>query len=79
MGDTSGTGVAFTRSPVNGEKNIFGEFLVNAQEDVVAGIRTPVPISEMAQAFPAVYEDFMRISEVLGKSLCRYAGYGIYR
>ncbi len=66
MGDTSGTGVAFTRSPVNGEKNIFGEFLVNAQgEDVVAGIRTPQPISEMAQAFPAVYEDFMRISEVL--------------
>ncbi len=66
MGDTSGTGVAFTRSPVNGEKEIFGEFLVNAQgEDVVAGIRTPQPISEMAQAFPAVYKDFMRISEVL--------------
>ena len=66
MGDTSGTGVAFTRSPVNGEKAIFGEFLVNAQgEDVVAGIRTPQPIAEMAQAFPAVYEDFMRIAEVL--------------
>ena len=66
MGDTSGTGVAFTRSPVNGEKAIFGEFLVNAQgEDVVAGIRTPQPIAEMAQAFPEVYSDFMRISEVL--------------
>ena len=66
MGDTSGTGVAFTRSPVNGEKAIFGEFLVNAQgEDVVAGIRTPQPIAEMAQAFPDVYSDFMRISEVL--------------
>ncbi len=66
MGDTSGTGVAFTRSPVNGEKAIFGEFLVNAQgEDVVAGIRTPQPIAEMAQAFPAVYDDFVRIANVL--------------
>ena len=68
MGDTSGTGVAFTRSPVNGEANIFGEFLVNAQgEDVVAGIRTPQPISEMAVAFPEVYKDFTRISELLEK------------
>src|SRR5665648_1048233 len=68
MGDTSGTGVAFTRSPVNGEKKIFGEFLVNAQgEDVVAGIRTPLPISEMADTFPEVYKDFTRISELLEK------------
>lgn len=66
MGDTSGTGVAFTRSPVNGEKKIFGEFLVNAQgEDVVAGIRTPQPIDEMAVAFPEVYIEFKRISELL--------------
>ena len=66
MGDTSGTGVAFTRSPVNGEKAIFGEFLVNAQgEDVVAGIRTPQPIAEMAQAFPEVYTEFTRIAELL--------------
>ncbi len=66
MGDTSGTGVAFTRSPVNGEKKIFGEFLVNAQgEDVVAGIRTPQPINEMAIAFPEVYKEFMRIAELL--------------
>ena len=66
MGDTSGTGVAFTRSPVNGEKAIFGEFLVNAQgEDVVAGIRTPQPIAEMAEAFPEVYGDFVRIADVL--------------
>ena len=66
MGDTSGTGVAFTRSPVNGEKAIFGEFLVNAQgEDVVAGIRTPQPIAEMAQAFPAVYDDFVKIANTL--------------
>ncbi|HZK88043.1 MAG TPA: pyruvate, phosphate dikinase [Anaerovoracaceae bacterium] len=68
MGDTSGTGVAFTRSPVNGEKKIFGEFLVNAQgEDVVAGIRTPLPISEMADTFPEVNKDFTRISELLEK------------
>lgn len=66
MGDTSGTGVAFTRSPVNGEKAIFGEFLVNAQgEDVVAGIRTPQPIAEMAEAFPQVYDDFVKIAGVL--------------
>ena len=66
MGETSGTGVAFTRSPVNGEKAIFGEFLVNAQgEDVVAGIRTPQPIAEMAQAFPEVYSEFTRIAELL--------------
>ena len=66
MGETSGTGVAFTRSPVNGEKAIFGEFLVNAQgEDVVAGIRTPQPIAEMAQAFPEVYTEFTRIAELL--------------
>lgn len=68
MGDTSGTGVAFTRSPVNGEKKIFGEFLVNAQgEDVVAGIRTPQPINEMAIAFPEVYKEFIRIAELLEK------------
>lgn len=66
MGNTSGTGVAFTRSPVNGEKAIFGEFLVNAQgEDVVAGIRTPQPIKEMANAFSEVYNEFTRIAEIL--------------
>ncbi|MEG0918345.1 MAG: pyruvate, phosphate dikinase [Anaerovoracaceae bacterium] len=66
MGDTSGTGVAFTRSPVNGDKHIFGEFLVNAQgEDVVAGIRTPQPINQMAEAFPEVYSDFIRIANLL--------------
>ena len=66
MGDTSGTGVAFTRNAANGEKALFGEFLVNAQgEDVVAGIRTPQPIAEMAQAFPEVYKEFVRIAELL--------------
>ncbi len=68
MGDTSGTGVAFTRNPATGENKVFGEFLVNAQgEDVVAGIRTPQPISEMAQAFPEVYTKFTEIAEILEK------------
>ena len=66
MGNTSGTGVAFTRNAATGEKALFGEFLVNAQgEDVVAGIRTPQPISEMAQAFPEVYKEFVRIAQLL--------------
>ena len=67
-GETSGTGVAFTRSPVNGENKIFGEFLVNAQgEDVVAGIRTPQPIAEMEQAFPEVYAKFESVADILEK------------
>lgn len=66
MGDTSGTGVAFTRNPATGENVLFGEFLVNAQgEDVVAGIRTPEPIKNMEKEFPDVYKDFLNISEVL--------------
>ena len=66
MGETSGTGVAFTRSPVNGENRIFGEFLVNAQgEDVVAGIRTPQPINQMKEAFPEVYAKFEDIAKIL--------------
>ena len=65
-GNTSGTGVAFTRNPATGEKKIYGEFLVNAQgEDVVAGIRTPEPISEMADRFPSAYSSFQHICEVL--------------
>ncbi len=68
MGNTSGTGVAFTRNPATGEKILFGEFLVNAQgEDVVAGIRTPEPISEMKEAFSSVYSDFMKIADLLEK------------
>jgi pyruvate,orthophosphate dikinase len=68
MGDTSGTGVAFTRDPATGNNQLYGEFLVNAQgEDVVAGIRTPKPIAEMAEAFPEVYKDFERIAEILEK------------
>ncbi|MDD5822942.1 MAG: pyruvate, phosphate dikinase [Firmicutes bacterium] len=65
-GDTSGTGVAFTRNPATGENAIFGEFLVNAQgEDVVAGIRTGQPISEMKDAFPEVYAQFENVAEIL--------------
>jgi len=68
MGNTSGTGVAFTRNPSDGTKKIFGEFLVNAQgEDVVAGIRTPLDIEKMAEAFPEAYNHFVKIAELLEK------------
>ncbi len=66
MGDDSGTGVAFTRDPNTGEKVLFGEYLINAQgEDVVAGIRTPQPISHMRQAMPEAYRQFEAIAERL--------------
>ncbi|MGN0418173.1 MULTISPECIES: pyruvate, phosphate dikinase [Anaerostipes] len=66
MGDTSGTGVAFTRNPSTGEKQIYGEYLINAQgEDVVAGVRTPQPISKLAEDLPECYEQFMNIAHTL--------------
>lgn len=66
MGDDSCTGVAFTRNPASGRRELFGEFLINAQgEDVVAGIRTPQPISEMKENFPDVYSEFERIAALL--------------
>ena len=66
MGDDCGTGVAFTRNPATGEKGLMGEFLMNAQgEDVVAGVRTPMPISKMAEVLPEVYEQFLKICETL--------------
>ncbi len=66
MGDDCGTGVAFTRDPATGEKKLMGEFLVNAQgEDVVAGVRTPMPIAEMADKFPAAYAQFTEICGIL--------------
>ena len=68
MGDDSGTGVAFTRNPNTGEKILFGEYLVNAQgEDVVAGIRTPSPISSLAKDMPKAYNEFKKIAEKLEK------------
>ena len=68
MGNSSGTGVAFTRNPADGTKKIFGEFLVNAQgEDVVAGVRTPLNIDMMAEAFPDAYAHFVKIAELLEK------------
>lgn len=67
-GENSGTGVAFTRNPATGEKRLYGEYLINAQgEDVVAGIRTPLPIDTLKQAMPECYEQFVRISDVLEK------------
>lgn len=66
MGDTSGTGVAFTRNPATGEKKLYGEFLMNAQgEDVVAGIRTPQSISQLKDIMPEVYQQFVDIAEKL--------------
>jgi pyruvate,orthophosphate dikinase len=66
MGNDSGTGVAFTRDPNTGENRLFGEYLTNAQgEDVVAGVRTPAPISELQQDMPAVYDEFLRIGKQL--------------
>ena len=66
MGDDCGTGVAFTRDPATGEKKLMGEFLTNAQgEDVVAGVRTPMPIAEMAEKFPEAYDEFVKVCGIL--------------
>ena len=66
LNDNSGTGVAFTRDPATGEKHLMGEFLTNAQgEDVVAGVRTPMPIAQMAEKFPAAYEQFTKVCALL--------------
>ena len=66
MGDDCGTGVAFTRNPATGEKKLFGEFLTNAQgEDVVAGVRTPMPIAEMAEKFPEAFAQFEQVCKTL--------------
>ena len=68
MGDDCGTGVAFTRNPATGEKGLMGEFLMNAQgEDVVAGVRTPMPIGEMAKVLPDVYKQFLGVCDILEK------------
>ena len=66
MGEDCGTGVAFTRDPATGEKKLMGEFLTNAQgEDVVAGVRTPMPIAQMAEKFPAAYKQFTEVCQLL--------------
>ena len=66
MGDTSGTGVAFTRNPATGEKGIYGEYLINAQgEDVVAGVRTPQPITALEKDLPECYKEFMELAQKL--------------
>ena len=68
LNNESGTGVAFTRDPATGEKKLMGEFLVNAQgEDVVAGVRTPMPITQMAQQFPQAYAEFVEVCDKLEK------------
>ena len=78
MGDDCGTGVAFTRDPATGEKGLFGEFLTNAQgEDVVAGVRTPMHINEMADKFPEAFKQFNEVCKTLENHY--NAGYGVYR
>ena len=68
LNNNSGTGVAFTRDPATGEKKLMGEFLINAQgEDVVAGVRTPMPIAQMADQFPEAYAEFVNVCDVLEK------------
>jgi pyruvate,orthophosphate dikinase len=68
LNDNSGTGVAFTRDPATGEKKLMGEFLTNAQgEDVVAGVRTPMPIAQMEEKFPEAYADFVKVCDLLEK------------
>ena len=71
MGNTSGTGVAFTRNPSTGEKGIYGEYLINAQgEDVVAGVRTPQPITKLKEDLPECYEEFIKIANRLEEHYC---------
>ena len=78
-GNHSGTGVAFTRNPATGEKALFGEYLINAQgEDVVAGVRTPSPISRLKKEMPEVYEEFVSDRRPAGEALQRHAGHGVY-
>ncbi|MCB1229650.1 MAG: pyruvate, phosphate dikinase, partial [Verrucomicrobiae bacterium] len=67
-GENSGSGVAFTRNPANGENELYGEFLVNAQgEDVVAGVRTPFPVADMAKALPKAYKELIKVRQILEK------------
>ena len=80
LGDDSGTGVAFTRNPSTGEKKFYGEFLINAQgEDVVAGIRTPLDIDEMAKLLPESYAELRRHGRAIREALPRHAGHRVHR
>ena len=79
LGDTSGTGVGFTRNPATGEKEFYGEFLMNAQgEDVVAGIRTPVPIIELREGHARGLQPAARDHHAAGKALQRHAGFRVH-
>jgi pyruvate,orthophosphate dikinase len=79
MGDDSATGVAFTRDPANGEKVFYGEYLINAQgEDVVAGVRTPKPIAQLAEEMPAAHKELEAGPQEAGKALPRHAGLRVH-
>ena len=78
-GDTSGSGVAFTRNPANGTKEFYGEFLINAQgEDVVAGVRTPEPVAQLAKEMPAAYKELDNIRATLGEAFQGRAGLRVH-
>ena len=80
LSDNSGTGVAFTRNPATGEKKLFGEFLINAQgEDVVAGVRTPMPIAQLEEKYArSVTTSSCEVCYHAGEPLSRYAGHGVH-
>jgi len=79
LGETSGTGVGFTRNPATGAKEFYGEFLMNAQgEDVVSGVRTPVPILELQKIMPHVYKPVARDYNAAGEALQRHAGFRVH-
>ena len=78
-GDNSGSGVAFTRNPANGKKEFYGEFLINAQgEDVVAGVRTPEPVAQLAKEMPAAYKELDNIRKTLENALQGRAGLRVH-
>lgn len=78
-GETSGTGVAFTRNPATGEKKLYGEFLMNAQgEDVVAGIRTPQSIDTLKDVMPECYKEFVQICKTLESHYRDMQDMGVY-
>jgi len=79
LGENSGTGVGFTRNPATGERVFFGEYLMNAQgEDVVSGVRTPMPISELEKAMPQVYDNLRAITWKMEKHYLRHAGFRVH-
>ncbi len=79
MGESSATGVAFTRDPASGEKVFYGEYLINAQgEDVVAGVRTPKPVAMLAKEMPAAHKELLKVRDIAREPFSRHAGSRIH-